>query len=136
MPLPKTLARFNRVVTNPILGHAAKRLPGFAIVTHVGRRTGREHHAPVNLFRDGDSWVIALTYGADAQWVRNVLAAGHCEVLTRGRRIALTDPRVVRDPARRSVPAPVRPLLAAIGVNEFMLLICVGGPASRREFVV
>jgi deazaflavin-dependent oxidoreductase (nitroreductase family) len=122
MPLPKTLARFNRVVTNPILGHAAKRLPGFAIVTHVGRRSGREHHTPVNLFRAGDSYVIALTYGSDAQWVRNVCAAGACTVLTRGRRIALTDPRIVRDARRRHVPAPVRPVLAAIGVDEFMLL--------------
>jgi deazaflavin-dependent oxidoreductase (nitroreductase family) len=122
MPLPKTLARFNRVVTNPILGHAAKRLPGFAIVTHVGRRSGREHHTPVNLFRSGDSFVIALTYGSDAQWVRNVRAAGACTVLTRRRRIALTAPRIVRDPRRRHVPAPIRPLLAAIGVDEFMLL--------------
>jgi deazaflavin-dependent oxidoreductase (nitroreductase family) len=123
MPLPKTLARFNLVVTNPILGHAAKRLPGFAIVTHVGRRTGREHQTPVNLFRARDSFVIALTYGSDAQWVRNVLAAGSCTVLTRGRRIALTGPRVVRDPRRRHVPAPVRPILAAFRVDEFMLLV-------------
>ena len=38
MPLPKALARFNLKVTNPVLGHVAGRLPGFAIVTHVGRR--------------------------------------------------------------------------------------------------
>ena len=122
MPLPKTLARFNRVVTNPILGHAAKRLPGFAIVRHVGRRSGREHNTPVNLFRSGDFYVIALTYGSDAQWVRNVRAAGGCDVLTRGQRIALADPRIVCDRRRRHVPPPVRPLLAAIGVDEFMLL--------------
>jgi deazaflavin-dependent oxidoreductase (nitroreductase family) len=122
MPLPKSLARFNLVVTNPILGHAAKRLPGFAIVIHVGRRSGREYRTPVNLFRSGDSYVIALTYGADAQWVRNVLAAGGCRVLTRGREITLTGPRIVRDPRRGLVLAPVRPILAAIGVDEFMLL--------------
>ena len=130
MPLPKTLARFNRVVTNRILGHAAKRLPGFAIVTHVGRRSGREHQTPVNLFRAGDSYVIALTYGADTQWVRNVLAAGSCTVLTRGRRIALTDPRIVHDPSRRHVPARVRPILAAISVDEFMLLSRGDGPSA------
>jgi deazaflavin-dependent oxidoreductase (nitroreductase family) len=91
-------------------------------VTHVGRRTGREHHNPVNMFRTGDGYVIPLTYGSDAQWVRNVLAAGGCTALTRGRRIALASPRVVRDPSRRPVPAPVRPMLAALGVEEFMLL--------------
>jgi deazaflavin-dependent oxidoreductase (nitroreductase family) len=122
MPLPKSLARFNLSVTNPILGHAAKRLPGFAIVLHMGRRSGREYRTPVNLFRAGDSFVIALTYGADTQWVRNVLAAGGCRVLTRGRELPLTAPRIVRDPRRGPVPAPVRPLLGAIGVDDFMLL--------------
>jgi deazaflavin-dependent oxidoreductase (nitroreductase family) len=91
-------------------------------VTHVGRRSGREYHSPVNLFRSGDGYVIALTYGSGAQWVRNVLAAGGCSVLTRGRRIVLADPRVVHDPSRRRVPAPVRPILAAARVDEFMLL--------------
>src|SRR4051812_49595068 len=75
MPLPKRLARFNLHVTNRVLGPFARRLPGFAVVAHVGRRSGRVRHTPVNLFRDGDRYVIALTYGADSQWVRNVLAA-------------------------------------------------------------
>jgi deazaflavin-dependent oxidoreductase (nitroreductase family) len=122
MPLPKTLARFNLRVTNPVARHVAGRLPGFAIVTHVGRRSGRAYRTPVNLFRSGDSYVIALTYGADAQWVRNVQAAGGCEVLTRGERIRLVDPQIVRDPRRAPVPAPVRPILAAIDVSHFMLL--------------
>jgi deazaflavin-dependent oxidoreductase (nitroreductase family) len=132
MPLPKSLARFNLVVTNPILGHAAKLLPGFAIVIHVGRRSGREYRTPVNLFRSGDSFVIALTYGADTQWLRNVLAAGGCRVLTRGRVITLIDPRIVRDARRGPVPAPVRPILAAIGVDEFMLLT-PGDPAPSTS---
>lgn len=122
MPLPKRLARFNRVVTNPILGHVASRLPGFAIVHHVGRRSGRRFRTPVNLFRAGDRFVIALTYGSDSQWVRNVLAAGGCEVETRGKRIALTGPEVIRDPSRVLVPAPVRPILRVAKVDEFMLM--------------
>ena len=100
MPLPKALARFNLKVTNPVLGHVAGRLPGFAIVTHVGRRSGTRRTTPVNLFRDGDRYVIALTYGPDSQWVKNVLAAGGCDIHTRGRDIQLVDPRVVHDPAR------------------------------------
>jgi deazaflavin-dependent oxidoreductase (nitroreductase family) len=122
MPLPKTLARFNRVVTNPVVGHAARRLPGFAVVMHVGRRSGRVHRTPVNLFRAGDRYVIALTYGADSQWVRNVMAAGGCEVESRGRTIALRDPRLVHDPQRALVPAPVRWILGRIAVDDFMVL--------------
>jgi deazaflavin-dependent oxidoreductase (nitroreductase family) len=120
LPLPRTLARFNRKVTNRITGPAARRLPGFAIVVHTGRRTGRVHRNPVNLFRSGDRWVFALTYGADAQWVRNVLAAGACEVETRGERIRLVDPEIVQDP--RLVPAPVRVILRALRVGDFMVM--------------
>jgi deazaflavin-dependent oxidoreductase (nitroreductase family) len=122
MPLPKGLARFNRVVTNRVLGPFAARLPGFAIVTHVGRRSGREHSNPVNLFRHGDRYVIALTYGADSQWVRNVMAAGSARVLTRGRMIHLVEPEIVHDPTRSYVPAPVRPILGATNVSDFMVL--------------
>jgi deazaflavin-dependent oxidoreductase (nitroreductase family) len=122
MPLPKGLARFNRVVTNRIVGPFAARLPGFAIVTHIGRRSGREHSNPVNLFRSGDRYVIALTYGADSQWVRNVLAAGEASVQTRGRRLRLVEPEVLHDERRSLVPAPVRPILRAAKVSDFMLL--------------
>jgi deazaflavin-dependent oxidoreductase (nitroreductase family) len=122
MPLPKRLARFNRVVSNPILEHAARRLPGFAVVHHVGRRSGRAFHNPVNLFVDDDRYVIALTYGRDSQWVRNAVAAGSIDVETRGRRIHLVDPEIEHDPSRAHVPAPIRPMLGALGVDDFLLL--------------
>jgi deazaflavin-dependent oxidoreductase (nitroreductase family) len=118
VPLPKRLAKFNLVVTNRVLGPAARRLPGFAIVHHVGRRSGRRFTTPVNLFRHGDEFVIALTYGADSQWVRNVLAAGAFEVETRGRRIRLVNPVIVHD--RSLVPGGVRQILGAVRVGEFL----------------
>jgi deazaflavin-dependent oxidoreductase (nitroreductase family) len=122
MPLPKSLARFNLVVTNPVVRRVAGRLPGFAIVTHVGRRSGRTYRTPVNLFRADDRYVIALTYGSDSQWVRNVLAAGACDVETRGERVHLVGPEIVHDPTRELVPAPVRSVLAVLGVDDFMVL--------------
>ena len=122
MPLPRSLARFNLVVTNRVLGPFAERLPGFAVLEHVGRRSGRRHRSPVNLFRSDGRYVVALTYGRDSQWVRNVLAAGGCDVVTRGDRLHLGDPEIVHDPGRGLVPGPVRPALAALGVEDFMLL--------------
>ena len=122
MPLPKRLARFNRHVTNRIVGPVARRLPGFAVVSHVGRRSGRVYRTPVNLFRDGDHYVIALTYGSDSQWVRNVLAAGAVDIETRGRRVHLVAPEVVRDARRSLVPEPIRPILRLARVSDFMLV--------------
>ena len=134
MPLPRRLARFNLHVTNRVLGPFARRLPGFAVVSHVGRRSGRVHQTPVSLFRDRDRCVIALMYGADSQWVRNVLAAGAVDVETRGRRVHLVEPEVVHDAARSLVPTPVRPVLRLVRVSEFMLLRPTQtGPGRPRD---
>src|SRR5438045_1703288 len=75
-------AAFHRVITNPVAIRFAARLPGFAIVTNVGRRSGRLYRTPVNVFREPDGFLIALTYGRDSSWVRNVLAAGGCQLET------------------------------------------------------
>ena len=122
MPLPRRLAKFNLIVTNRVLGPFARRVPGLAVVSHVGRRSGRTYRTPVSLFRRGDGYVIALFYGADSQWVRKVLSAGGAEIETRGRRLRLASPEVVRDPARALVPRPVRVVLRVVDVDAFMLL--------------
>src|SRR5258708_9874623 len=43
-----------------MLGRFAARLPGFGIVTHVGRKSGRIYRTPVNVFREPDGFLIAL----------------------------------------------------------------------------
>jgi deazaflavin-dependent oxidoreductase (nitroreductase family) len=133
MPLPKRLARFNRLVTNRVVGPVARRLPGFAIVSHVGRRSGRVYRTPVNLFRAEARYVIALTYGSDSQWVLNVLAAGAVDIETRGQRLHLVGPEVVTDAQRSLVPPPVRQVLRLVNVSEFMLLRRAGaGPVNAE----
>ena len=86
MPLSRRVARFNRLVTNPIIGTLAPWLPGFGVIFHRGRTTGRSYHNPVNVFRRSDGYVVALGYGSHADWVKNVLAAGECDLVSRGRR--------------------------------------------------
>ena len=122
MPLPEWLARLNRSGINRVTRPVAERLPGFAVVIHTGVRTGREYRTPVNMFRSGGGYVIALTYGRERDWVKNVLAAGGCEVETRGSSIALTDPRIVRDERQSRAPLAIRPILKALGVKEFLEL--------------
>jgi deazaflavin-dependent oxidoreductase (nitroreductase family) len=122
MPLPGWLGHFNRRATNRVTGPFAARLPGFAIVVHTGRRSGQRYRTPVNFFRLRDDFVIALTYGRQTDWVRNVIAAGGCEVDTRGRTLSLQNPRIVTDERGTLVPRPIRLILRAIGVSEFMML--------------
>jgi deazaflavin-dependent oxidoreductase (nitroreductase family) len=122
MPISRRVAHFNRRVTNRVTRHIAGWMPGFAIVTHVGRRSGRLYRTPVNVFRDDDRYVFALTYGPASDWVRNVIAAGGCEIRTRRTNVRLGDPKRFRDPSRRLVPIPARWILRLANVDEFMAL--------------
>ena len=133
MALPPSLARFNRHVTNRITGPYAGRLPGFAIVVHTGRRSGRRYHTPVNVFRDGDDYIFVLTYGDKTDWVRNVVAAGRAEIVTRGRHIKLTDPRVFTDASKRWAPLPVRLFLRLAGISECLQMTRVPRSSGSDE---
>jgi deazaflavin-dependent oxidoreductase (nitroreductase family) len=117
------VAAFNLAVTNRITSRFAARLPGFGILTHVGRKSGRVYRTPVNVFRAPEGFLIALTYGRDSEWVRNVEAAGGCELETRGVKYQLSSPTIVRDPTRRRLPLFVRIVLRLIGANDFMQLM-------------
>ena len=45
------LAKINSAFTNRITGLFAGWLPGFGILTHVGRKSGKVYRTPVNVFR-------------------------------------------------------------------------------------
>ncbi|NKQ57182.1 nitroreductase family deazaflavin-dependent oxidoreductase [Amycolatopsis sp. K13G38] len=122
MVIPKKVARFNRVATNKVLGPISRRVPGFGTVVHRGRRSGKIYRTPLNVFRVPEGYVVALTYGPDSDWVRNVLAAGGCELETLGRVVTLTNPRVVHDENRAALPFPTRRFLGLIGVADLLYL--------------
>lgn len=107
-------------------------LPGFAIISYRGRKSGRIYRTPMNVFHRGDSYVFALTYGSDAQWVRNVLAAGQADLRIGSRTIHLTDPELFIDRTRSLMPLPVRLLLGLLRVSEF-LRMRPGTARARRQ---
>jgi deazaflavin-dependent oxidoreductase (nitroreductase family) len=99
MQLPQRLARFNRHVTNPIQRLWAGWAPPFAIIEHVGRRSGKTYHTPVNALTadvDGKPGVaILLTYGPDRDWLKNLTAAGGGRIRRKGKTFGITNPQVV-----------------------------------------
>src|SRR5262245_31377008 len=95
---------FTRRFVNPLTRRFAGRLPGFGLVTHVGRTSGRSFTTPLNVFRRGDHYLFALTYGSEVDWVRNVRAAGGCTLRTRGHTIALVEPDLIEDPTLSLLP--------------------------------
>ena len=82
------LAKINIAFTNRITSLFAGWLPGFGILTHVGRKSGKVYRTPVNVFRAPNGFVIALTYSSQCEWAKNVLAAGGCELQTRREEIS------------------------------------------------
>src|ERR1700732_4698473 len=116
------VAAFNLAITNRITSRFAARLPGFGILTHVGRKSGRVYRIPVNVFRVPEGFLIALTYGQDSEWVKNAMAAGKCQLETRRVRYQLSAPTIVHDPSRRRFPLFMRMVLRLIGAKDFMQL--------------
>ena len=121
MPLPRALGRFNVRVTNRLLWPVVQFLPSFGRVVHVGRRSGRVYRTPVNLFRREDRAILAMTYGTETDWLKNVLLAGRFAFETRRGRLQLVDLEVIRDPTQHLVPWPVRIPLRLVGVADFLV---------------
>ena len=121
MPLSRRMAKFNQRFTNHLTRHIAGWAPGFGLVEHVGRRTGRLYETPVNVFIRQRLYVFALTYG-ESEWVKNLLAAGECAIRTRRHRVELADPERVHDPSGHLAPIPARWILKLTNVEDFIVL--------------
>jgi deazaflavin-dependent oxidoreductase (nitroreductase family) len=123
---PRTRLQFLRPLTTNVFNRLsrplARWLPGFGILVYRGRKSGKAYRTPINVFRHGDEYVLALTYGSDVQWVKNVVAAGGTELVTRGQTVRLVEPHLFVDPGRASMPQPVRFFLGLMRVTEFMRL--------------
>jgi len=115
---------FKHVATryvDPILRPVVTKLPSFGVVIHRGRKSGREYHTPVNVFRRGDAYLFFLTYGSDVEWVKNVLASGSCTLEVRGRVVDLVEPRLITDPELRPAPPLARFIERRIaGVTQYL----------------
>lgn len=122
MPLPRTVAQLNRVGLNRLTRHIAPWAPGFGLVIHRGRKSGTIFRTPVNVFLRNGSYVVALTYGPNADWVRNVLAAGGCELVTQRATVRLTAPRIEHSDSRKDLPIVVRTILQTTNVHEYLIL--------------
>ncbi len=125
MPIPfaRQVASFNNHVTNRILGPIVWYLPSFGRIEHIGRKSGRRHVAPMMAFRSPDRrrLTFALTYGPEAAWVRNALAAGELTFDSRwSGRLHLVGPRLIHDPQRRAMPPLIGRVLGVMRVDDFL----------------
>lgn len=119
MPLPAPMATFNKRVTNRVTRLVAGHLPGFGIIIHQGRRSGRIYRTPVNVFRRYGGFDFALTYG-EGDWVHNVIHAGTATLITRGAEHQISNPYVMENRRSIRIPLLVRAILRVIRVDSFL----------------
>jgi deazaflavin-dependent oxidoreductase (nitroreductase family) len=102
------------LVLNPVrrAGRASKRFvlkssgtPGgiASVVRHVGRTSGTPYETPVSAVPTDDGFAIALPYGPNTDWLKNVLASGSATVVHEGGTYPVDRPEVVP----MSVAAPI-----------------------------
>ena len=97
------------------------RAPYFATLVHRGRHSGVEYRTPLNVFPTNGGFVIALTYGRNVDWRRNLFAAGAADLIHRGSVLRIGSPRFIEaDEARAVLPGFVRWSLLRLGVDEYV----------------
>ncbi len=99
------------------------------VIRHRGRTSGRDYQTPVDVAETADSFVVALPYGSQTNWVRNVIAAGSAGVTNRGRTWTADRPEIVPLPdVAELFSAGDRRVFRVFGLHE-CLRLRKAGPA-------
>ncbi len=92
---PSRLVRATSPFARRLAGHAW--FPLWAVMHHVGRKSGSEYAIPVAIVptRGSDTFLVGLPWGKSTNWAQNVLAAGGAVVTWKGRDWPTTNARIV-----------------------------------------
>ncbi|KZM75700.1 nitroreductase family deazaflavin-dependent oxidoreductase [Nocardia terpenica] len=132
MQLPRSLARFNKNVSNRLQKNWAWVIPPWAIVVHRGRRSGRPYRTPVFAWKSRGRIVIALYYGTRSDWVRNVVHQEAASIQRLGHTRAMLAPHIV-DPADTDELGPVVRLLIRPAEQALVADLVKPGSSSHSE---
>lgn len=123
-PLLDRVRRFNRDVTNRRqLRTAGQAGVAYAVVVHVGRRSGRTYRTPVGAVPTADGFVVGLPYGPGTDWVRNVVAAEGATVEHDGRTVVVDRPELTDGASAGALFGRAERLVQRLyGVDDFLLL--------------
>jgi deazaflavin-dependent oxidoreductase (nitroreductase family) len=133
---PSPPPAFARIVLRPIARTinplmcrlAGRRYASFvSIVYHQGRRSGRQYATVVEGRVFGDRVVVPLAFGTEAEWCRNLRAAGRGHIKWRGKEYEITSPQIftyesIRPLIRDAFPTWVRITFPVMGFNRFLVM--------------
>lgn len=115
---------FNKHLLNPAMLHLAGRKHFYAgAIHHTGRRSGRSYVTPVAAYRVTDGFVVPLPYGAETDWMRNLVAERHGRLRFHGETFPISSPVVVASAtATAELPPRQRRIMRRLGIQDFVHL--------------
>ncbi len=110
---------------NPLTRKIARSSRGpFAIVRHIGRRSGKTYETPIIVGPADDGFVFELTYGPDVDWYKNVQAAGRFTLRWHGRDYAIQKIQPLdTETGRAAFGLPARFILRLINKQHFFKMV-------------
>ncbi|GAA1860659.1 hypothetical protein [Myceligenerans crystallogenes] len=129
----RAVRHFNRSATNKLqlrtAGKAGSTNRG--LLHHRGRTSGREYVTPLGPSRCEGGFEIALPYGTDVDWLRNLRAAGSAVLETGGRRYRVDRPEIV-PLATTGMPDATDPAMKFLRVDQALRVRAVELPPPPR----
>jgi deazaflavin-dependent oxidoreductase (nitroreductase family) len=128
--LPMKQAMLNRIrainkyATNKLMIHiSGKKFGHFAILSHVGRKSGKIYRIPIIAEPIKNGFVIALTYGKKVDWYENVMAKGSCSIHWKNKEYSLINPELIdKEIGLMAFPAIFRSGLRKMGIQYYLRL--------------
>lgn len=115
--MPRWWGQINKRVFNPRAVTSGK----WPVLTHVGRTSGTTYATPMDAHPVDGGYLFVCVYGAESDWVQNVLAAGRARLRVDGREVDLVAPRVIgEDEALAALPDDVPRPPRLLRITEFL----------------
>ena len=90
-----TVRKGGRATKKYVLPKAGEPGGSISVVRHVGRTTGKPYETPVQAVEVDDGFAIALPYGTNTDWLKNVMASGSATLAHDGNIHPVDRPEVV-----------------------------------------
>jgi len=94
-PVLNAVRRLSRATKRFPLKKAGTSGSDASVVRHIGRKTGKSYETPVRAVRTADGFAVALPYGPNTDWLKNVISSGRATIVYQGEVYAVDQPQVV-----------------------------------------
>jgi deazaflavin-dependent oxidoreductase (nitroreductase family) len=128
------LAFATRLLNPMIVKLVGKRhVRAYAVIEHRGRRSGRTYTTPVAARPTADGFVVPMAFSEQADWFRNVLAAGECVIRWNGVAYHVVEPELIDSATARQALGRVERMLAPLFSKQFVRLRLAPSRAAPNE---